>query len=145
MSGEFSCFFYGTLIFPEVIKHVLSVGGREKISVDLNSGAPAVLEGYKRFQVRGAWYPAIVKGHENDETKGVLFKGLTYNDVLKLDNFEGDQYKRIDVKVFVDNSLNPIPTQTYIWIASADLLENKDWDPNKFKKLIENQSIDTLD
>ncbi|CAG8588132.1 4433_t:CDS:2, partial [Dentiscutata heterogama] len=115
MSTDFSCFLYGTLIFPEVIGRILSDGGKEKITVDLNSGAPAVLKGYKRYQVHGAWYPAIIKSNENDETKGVFLKGLSYNDILKLDDFEGDQYKRIDVKVFVGDSLDPIPAQTYVW------------------------------
>ncbi|CAG8555744.1 19098_t:CDS:2 [Racocetra persica] len=145
MSDNFSCFVYGTLVFPEVMRHVLSDGGKKQISVDLDSGVPAVLKGYKRYQVRGAWYPAIIKGEENDEAKGVVVKGLTYNDVLKLDDYEGDTYKRIDVKVFVGDSLNSITTQTYVWTASTDLLENKDWDPNEFKKLIETRSIDELD
>ncbi|CAG8455097.1 21254_t:CDS:2 [Dentiscutata erythropus] len=142
MSTDFSCFLYGTLIFPEVIGRILSNGGKEKITVDLNSGAPAVLKGYKRYQVRGAWYPAIIKSNENDEAKGVFLKGLSYNDILKLDDFEGDQYKRMDVKVFVGDSLDPIPAQTYVWIDSANLLDDKDWDSTEFKKKFDMDMID---
>ncbi|CAG8846383.1 45937_t:CDS:2, partial [Gigaspora margarita] len=141
MSTEFSCFFYGSLIFPEVMGRILSDYGKEKITVHLNSGAPAVLKGYKRRQVRGAWYPAIIKSNENDEAKGILLKGLSYNDILKLDDYEGDQYKREDVKVFVGDSLDPISTQTYVWIDSANMLEDKDWDPTEFKKKFEKNMI----
>ncbi|CAJ0766695.1 5699_t:CDS:1, partial [Entrophospora sp. SA101] len=30
----------------------------------------------------------------------------------------------------------PIKAQTYIWIASKDLLEDKDWSPEYFKEYI---------
>ncbi|CAG8498909.1 10301_t:CDS:2 [Scutellospora calospora] len=144
MSNEFSCFFYGSLVSPEVIRRVLSDNGNEKITVDLNSGAPAVLKGYKRHKVRGAWYPAIIKS-KDDETKGVVFKGLTYNDLLKLDYYEGDQYKRVNVEVFVNNSTDPIPTQTYVWIASNDLLENEDWSFDEFKKQMQESNINLFE
>ena len=48
------------------------------------------MKGYKRCKVIGAIYPAILKGDAKDETSGVLLKGLSSQDITRLDQYEGD-------------------------------------------------------
>jgi hypothetical protein len=48
-------------------------------------------QGYKRHKVYGQDYPAILRtDNEDDETHGVLVRGLMAKEIKKLDIFEGD-------------------------------------------------------
>ncbi|CAG8539339.1 9115_t:CDS:10 [Paraglomus occultum] len=154
--GDFSCFFYGTLIFTQILRRVITEGQSLKESdVAFGPVIPAVLKGYRRHKVFNAVYPAIIKGSENDETRGVLVSGLTSQDILRLDLFEGNQYVRTDVEVLIieeakRNSFHSdpdlvdtdadiiytppprprlVPAQTYVWNDAPALLEKDDWDP----------------
>ncbi|CAG8450207.1 9574_t:CDS:2 [Acaulospora colombiana] len=141
---KFACFFYGSLMFPKVLLRVLE-GGRQKDDgpIVVEEGIPATLKGYKRLRVLGASYPALIKDNDS-ETQGILIKGLTSGNVSTLDHYEGDQYTRINVEVFPNNSRDRgqsedlISAQTYLWISSSDFLEDQDWDKEEFEKQLEN-------
>lgn len=64
---------------------------------------PAVLHGYRRHRVRDADYPGIVPIPSPDCSKtsvvGTLVSGLTDGDIYRLDQFEGDDYRRQKVQV----------------------------------------------
>ncbi|CAI2171220.1 10735_t:CDS:2 [Funneliformis geosporum] len=91
MSDEFTCFFYGTLIFPQILKRVLENGrSNTEKPINIKKRVSAVLKGYKRHKVIGAVYPAILKGDDlKDEINGILLEGLSSQDIARLDNFEG--------------------------------------------------------
>nr|CAG8469553.1 6919_t:CDS:2 [Entrophospora candida]CAG8535048.1 13214_t:CDS:2 [Entrophospora candida] len=127
-------------MFTQVIERVLNKNKNDCL-VDLNSGVTAILKGYKRLKVKDASYPAIIKtDNDIDTVEGILMRGFSDKDFDKLDKFEDEDYDRINVDVYVAgegrDSKEPIKAQTYIWIASNDLLEDKDWSPEYFKEYI---------
>ncbi|RIA82303.1 hypothetical protein C1645_809664 [Glomus cerebriforme] len=138
MGDNFTCFFYGTLIFPQILNRVLSNGRKNtEPPINIEERIPAVLKGYKRRKVIGAVYPAILKGDDlKDKTNGILLKGLSSQDIERLDNFEGDQYVRNNVKIYIENEEKPIEAMTYIWNDYPNLLDKEDWNPEDFKKQI---------
>lgn len=101
----YSAFFYGTLLHPKVLKRVINNNG------DHLKIAPAVLNGYRRHEVSGAHFPAIIRAdlsHEtfntppdptNDRVQGSYVSGLTTKDVARLDRFESNLYTRELVEV----------------------------------------------
>ncbi|RHZ83240.1 hypothetical protein Glove_99g151 [Diversispora epigaea] len=144
---EITCFFYGTLMCREILLHVLESNNNNKNI----TGIPAVLKGYKRRKVHGEPYPAIIK-EENSETHGIVVKGLTPEDMLRLDFFEGDQYAKIEVQVFITNKKdykddndykhgNIILAQTYVWIDSVKFLEDREWDHKDFEENIKDRLL----
>ncbi|CAG8435058.1 15442_t:CDS:2 [Funneliformis caledonium] len=134
MNNEFTCFFYGTLIFPQILNRVLENGrSNTEKPINIKESVSAVLKGYKRHKVIGAVYPAILKGDDlKDEITGVLLGGLSSQDIARLDNFEGSQYEKKKVQVYVDNNL--IEAMTYVWKDSPTLLHDEDWNPKDFEK-----------
>jgi len=82
-------FAYGTLQFPAVFR---VVAGRTL------PGDPAVLDGYARFLVRGQRFPGIVP-YAGANTEGVLYRGVTDEDLARLDRFEGPLYERAALTV----------------------------------------------
>jgi hypothetical protein len=111
---------------------------------------PAMLHSYSRHKVRFCDYPAIVPEH-GDSThqdppstvRGTFVKGLTDGDLWRLDIFEGDEYERKSVQVSLLNSAGDgnvtgkssgeeVSTQTYVWIAGRDKLEEGEWDFDDF-------------
>lgn len=102
---------------PEIIAGVI---GR------LVEGRPAVLEGVRRMRVKGAVYPSLIPG--DGEVDGILFKGLTEADLIKLDHFEGDEYERRIATVLTGEA--PVDAQVYFASEKGKaLLEDKEWFP----------------
>lgn len=108
---------------------------------DLHTFTPAILDDYCRHRVQSADYPAIVsaKGHK---VRGVYVTGLTDANVVKLDDFEGDEYERIQVKVNLIKSGNDEKdevvgeckeTAVYVFLKPEDL-EKREWDFEEFRQ-----------
>ncbi|RUS33403.1 hypothetical protein BC938DRAFT_471878 [Jimgerdemannia flammicorona] len=100
---------------------------------------PAVIKGYKRYCVKGAAYPGLLPtGIETDRVIGVLCEGLTKNDILRLDNFEGGDYTRIDTTVdTLATPSHPTPERgvsvgVYVWTSGRHELEEREWDFEDF-------------
>src|SRR5688572_17362980 len=85
-------FCYGTLCVPEIMRQVI---GREAPAI------PAVLEDYACHLVRDKYYPAAVPATGCSAT-GLLYSGLTQNELLLLDRYEGAEYRRLRVSVTTD-------------------------------------------
>lgn len=115
-------FAYGTLQFPEVVKKLT---GRTFRSI------PARLEGFKRCRVKNCDYPALVSA-EGSQTLGMLLIDVDMASWKILDNFEGDEYLRIAVRVSTEES--EVPAQVYVWTAEMNRLEDLDWDIENFKE-----------
>jgi len=78
-------FCYGTLMVPAVWARVV---GRQLDNV------AAVLPGFASYRIRGECYPGLVP-REAAQTPGVIYAGLNRADLLRLDSYEGAQYRRV--------------------------------------------------
>jgi len=78
-------FCYGTLMVPVVWERVV---GRQLDNVT------AILPGFACYRVRGECYPGLVP-REGAHTPGVVYAGLSRADLLRLDSYEGAQYRRV--------------------------------------------------
>ena len=101
-------FVYGTLVPGGPNEHVLSaIGGKwEEASV----------KGYLKQQGWGAemGYPGIVLDNTGDEIKGYIYSSDKLDSHWdELDDFEGEEYKRILIKV---KTKNKMAEAAYIYI-----------------------------
>jgi hypothetical protein len=83
-------FFYGTLIDPDIRRHVM--GDLAPASVE-----PARLPGWRRFALKGASFP-IARPDRTASIDGVLARGLDESAGRLLDIYEGPGYGRINVQ-----------------------------------------------
>ncbi len=114
-------FVYGTLMVPSVMHAVCGYAG---------SGVEAVLPGFRRRLVRGEVYPAILPW-KGESVAGLLYLSVSHTQLLRLDEFEGDLYRREAVDVMLANQ--PVTAQTYvICAASSDLLSDRPWKAQTF-------------
>ena len=79
-------FFYGTLIDPDIRRHVM--GERAPAAVE-----PAKLPGWRRFSLKGASFP-IARPDRTAAIDGVLARGLDKEAGRLLDIYEGPGYGR---------------------------------------------------
>lgn len=117
-----SVFTYGSLIVPEVWA---LVAGRRHTS------EPALLEGYKRRALHGVSYPGIFPA-PNEQVEGTLWHGIEPEQMLRLDDFEGDLYRRISVEVRVGEA--PAVADVYVIRPSHEsLMSPEPWDEARFR------------
>lgn len=103
-------FVYGTLMDPEII---LSISGKP------HPGTPAYIMGYQRFQVKNKNYPGVIKSE--GLVHGLLYSNITPESLDKLDFYEGDEYTREKVEVFL------VPTSqltAWCYLYKENLSEN---------------------
>ncbi|KPM44056.1 hypothetical protein AK830_g2550 [Neonectria ditissima] len=139
MSGEFTAFFYGTLMAPEVFFSICYGEHSPPQAIkNMHPFTPAKLDGYCRHRVRGADYPAIVpeKGHT---VLGVYATGLTDANVHRLDYFEGSEYDKKTVRVRVltegvSSSSGDLREALVYVFNQPDSLEKREWDFAEFRK-----------
>lgn len=115
-------FAYGTLVFGEVMA---AVTGRVGTPVE------AVLEGFGRRRVRGASYPGIAP-RSGERVPGRLWAGVTAEDLVRLDRFEGSMYDRQAHIV----QTPPGPRKAWVYVVRASqrwMLASRDWDPAEFR------------
>jgi len=92
-------FVYGTLMDPETIR---SITGHSY------QGTPAYITGYQRFPVKNKPYPGIIESE--GIVHGLLYTNITPESLALLDEYEGPEYTRETVEVFL------VPTsQTPAW------------------------------
>ena len=73
---------------------------------------PGILQGYTCNKVKNEVYPGLIKS-KTTTVKGVIYWDVNREDILRLDQFEGDEYKRIMVKI-KDSGNKGIDCQTYL-------------------------------
>ncbi|KAL8997741.1 MAG: hypothetical protein Q9169_003070 [Polycauliona sp. 2 TL-2023] len=82
---------------------------------------------------------------ENSSVRGTYVRGLTDGDIFRLDVFEGDEYERRRVKIKIltvegddtgegNVEGEEIETDTYIWVAGEQMLEDGEWDFAEFRR-----------
>ncbi|MFM8637365.1 MAG: gamma-glutamylcyclotransferase family protein, partial [Betaproteobacteria bacterium] len=92
-----TCFTYGSLMWPDIMARVC---GREVLALQHTQ---AWLLGHVRHPVRGQDYPGLVPQSGAQALQGVLYTGLTPQDLQRLDTFEGQEYERVPVEVVLEN------------------------------------------
>lgn len=118
---------YGTLISEKVFYKVISVKEGDHLRKSQYKLVQNVeLEGYKRSKVRNELYPGAISDHERSCIKGALIYGLTVDDLKFLDEFEGDEYKRVAVEVKCQGEV--IDGEFYEWVADKELLMDEEWE-----------------
>jgi gamma-glutamylcyclotransferase (GGCT)/AIG2-like uncharacterized protein YtfP len=113
-------FTYGSLMFAPVWRHVVRSTYRFEA---------AAIEGHARYAVRGELYPGLI-AEAHASTAGVVYFDVRAEDVLALDLFEGDEYRRETVKVrLADGRL--VDADTYIYCKEGGLSLHP-WVPEAF-------------
>lgn len=118
-------FAYGTLMFPEI---AATVTGERPASES------ARLPGHSRHALRQRVYPGAVprSGHS---IEGVLYHGLTPAALARIDDFEGELYRRHRVTVLAGPDGHSCEALVYLvrprW---QPLLLPQDWCPDRFRR-----------
>ena len=149
-------FVYGSLMTPEFLSWVLT-GSSENHEIVTNFRQPATLRGYRRVAVLHADYPALIPGSESDQVEGFFVRPPTRSQWKKLDDFEGESYRRqyVHVEISSDwfdsrprqmitttttmNTAVPVgirvPAFVYLWQDSIDrLLPDQNWSYAYFRE-----------
>lgn len=115
---KYSLFFYGTLRSLEVRKAVI---GENSDNHNTSSG---YLIKYKVYKVKNANYPLIrYTNDEVDVVKGLFINNITFEELKKLDKFEGKNYFRQFVKVNIDK----IDHDAQIYMPSKNMISEEPW------------------
>ena len=119
-------FTYGSLMFPEVWERVVGANYR---------GSCAELDGYLRRQLRDDIYPVIVPHGPGSHVEGILYFGVTREDLARLDRFEGKYYVRRSVEVITRREGSSCEAFAYVLSKQYDhLLSDREWDPGFFRE-----------
>jgi len=120
-AGGHRVFAYGTLCVREIMERIV---GRPHALL------PAVLQGYSRRSLKDRAYPALV--HDpSTSTRGMLYLGLSDEELRKLDDYEGREYDR----ELVEAETRHGPTSCFVYVLSprhAKLALQEIWDLGKF-------------
>jgi gamma-glutamylcyclotransferase (GGCT)/AIG2-like uncharacterized protein YtfP len=81
-------FTYGSLMYAGVWSRVVAGSYAQQ---------NGVVRGYQRRQVKNEQYPGLVKGQGSVE--GVIYFDVSAEDIIRLDQFEGELYRREMVEV----------------------------------------------
>lgn len=116
-------FTYGTLMFEPVWKHVVANSSAES--------APAIVRDYQRFCVRNELYPAVV-AVPGEQVPGMLYSGVSADDLALLDAFEGQAYERVSVTAILSPSVQ-VSAGIYVF-CEPSRIEERPWDPDAFER-----------
>jgi hypothetical protein len=120
-----SFFFYGTLLFPEVLEIVL---GR---TVDPSELHDAYAYGFRRIALPGHVYP-VLRHAEGVITHGKIIENISAEEQRRLDFFEAEIYSKESIQIQCGDRI----LQAYAYLdPRSEVLPNKDWDPTVFKEL----------
>jgi gamma-glutamylcyclotransferase (GGCT)/AIG2-like uncharacterized protein YtfP len=115
-------FTYGSLMCNDIMCRV--AGCRA-------SFVSAILKDFRRSTLHGVDYPGIAT-HPGAEVQGVLYLDLPPEALLRLDIFEGEQYKRQEVQVLTAQG-DPSKAMTYIIKPAYNhLLTGEPWSYQNF-------------
>ncbi|MCJ1345710.1 hypothetical protein MMC31_003919 [Peltigera leucophlebia] len=135
-------FVYGTLMAEALLSWLLT-GSCENLSAILSLRQPAILKTYRRVPVKHGDYPAVIKGNTSDHVDGFLVTPASASQWKKMDDFEGENYRRECVQVYLTESNTTVAADVYLWADEMGKLEeNKEWSFSYFEK---NRLEDWLD
>lgn len=115
-------FAYDSLMYDRIWNRVVC-GRYERVM--------AVLDGHVTRKIKGALYPAIIRGEGS--VRGVLYFSVSSEDMARLDSFEGKMYERTLCDVMSGNGL----IRSCFFYAFREeffsLLGDDDWNPQEFE------------
>ena len=128
-------FAYGTLMFSEVWIHLI---GRECSRIE------AELHNHSALRVNGHTFPGLRETKDNNCVKGILYSGIIKKDWDILDDFEGDFYERVPVKVYSEKNIIHLAYTYIVKPQNYGKLSGELWDANWFKKNMLGQYMDRI-
>ena len=122
---QYNVFCYGTLEFPAVMKKIIGVEYPKE---------SATLIDYARYLVKAAPYPGIVQ-QQGAITQGTLYHGLTAQQLLFMDEYEGSLYDRIESEVLTSRGELLLAEIYVVPLTRKHLMSNLQWDKIEFERL----------
>ena len=108
----------------------------ERIVSGSYTSLPAVLTGYTRMSVMNEDYPVIIPS-QLGLCNGILYEQVSESDLALIDQFEGEEYKRITALVSLQNLGRPATVNAEIYCLNPDyslIISPTFWDEENFKK-----------
>ena len=129
-------FIYGTLLDEDVRDAVLGH------AMPQQNITPAIAPDYAIYTVAGASYPCLLPA-AGEQAEGAAVSGLTEEDFHRLDQFEGENYKRVPVMVHLAGDSSQAITAQY-YQPNQSLKTNGRWSLSDWK-ITEKQNFLTRD
>ena len=127
-------FVYGTLMAAEFLSWLLT-GSSENYEAIISLRQSATLMHYRRVAVNHGDYPALIPGDMSDKVDGFLIVPTSKSQWKKIDDFEGESYRRHCVHVHLSEEDRSVPAHVYIWQGNMDmLLPYKEWSFSYFRE-----------
>lgn len=115
-------FVYGTLMFDEILQQLVK-NRYQKIV--------AQLPGHVRRTIKGEDYPGVIPS-PGSTVLGELVLDVHADDIVRLDEFEGEYYER--KPVIIISGKTEYPAEAYIVKQQFQtLLSSSQWDPDVFR------------
>lgn len=118
-------FFYGSLMFPRMLQHVLDLP-------ELPELKPAHIVGL-HLKVWGP-YPALVEGEPGEIVKGMAYEVQTPEQKDKLAKYETECYQTMDYFIRVSGEEESVLGTTFVWNGDADELDEGVFDVESWEK-----------
>lgn len=113
-------FTYGSLMFPAVWSRLVR-GAHDSVA--------ARLDGYQRYVVLEQDYPGLI-AQPGVSVIGRIWLGVDADDLRRLDIFEGNSYRRQNVRPMLANGAT-MEAQSYLWVGERGL-SALPWQPHGF-------------
>ena len=117
-------FTYGSLMFPAVWRRIVS-GEYES--------SQAWLSWFERRAIRGESYPCLIRSKSSPPLQGILYYDVNGVDLVRLDEFEGEQYQRLLVPCDLPDG-EKIDAFVYVWSDENTSQLGGDWDLSWFQE-----------
>lgn len=120
-------FFYGTLMDRELLERVAGE------PVAPSRVAPATISGFRRTGVVGRSYPILVE-NPGGRVAGILVFGLSARAAMRLDAYEGANYRLADAEVKAGQRL--VAVRYYAFVGATNGLRSdwRDWDLDRWRR-----------
>lgn len=96
-------------------------------------GSECILNNYERFCVKDADYPGI-KGNQGTSVEGLLYQDIPTEIWALLDDFEGELYQRIEVKI---TRLNQTEQPAFTYVIKEQYFHMLTQDPWSFNTFLQ--------
>lgn len=114
-------------MYPQVLQALLN---------RVPPSSKAVIHGFRRYNIRGQVFPGTIEAGPDAAVRGLLLRDLTPDDLVVLDEFEGDEYYKLPVRPEVLEGAGAGGAEdavVYLWQQPLrHLLYGDDWDPEAF-------------
>ncbi len=116
-------FTYGSLMFPQVWTTVVRGDYQQQ---------PVRLQGYRRCCIKSEIYPAAITASAANFIDGQLYLNMDAADQQRLDQFEGDDYEKIEAPLMLAEG-GVLIAAVYLY-RYPERLEAQEWDVQWFER-----------